>query len=95
MPFNNIAPVAISPRLRYPDKQEQLVLPRRSNFRLTEEGRQRLYTKVLLSHGVWSEALHVEMEIVLVFASTDESNFIKLCDPVRVFIAPKPIKKTL
>ncbi|OQR67888.1 integrator complex subunit 4-like [Tropilaelaps mercedesae] len=94
--LENVADVgAVRIRLRYPDKQEQLVLPRRSNFRPTDDGRQRLYTRVLLSHGVWSEALHVELGVVLAFASGDESSFIELCEPVRVFISPKPIKKTL
>ncbi|XP_022652711.1 integrator complex subunit 4-like isoform X2 [Varroa destructor] len=94
--LENVADVAaVRIRLRYPDKQEQLILPRRSNFRPTDDGRQRLYTRVLLSHGVWSEALHVELGIVLAFASGDESNFIELCEPVRVFISPKPPKKAL
>lgn len=98
-------------KVKYPDKQVQLILPRLADFRQLEEFKYRLYTTVLLSHGVWSEALHVEMGLVLDFADTDvaqskgsqktglglrlEDHTIELCKPVKVYIAPKPIKKGL
>ncbi|XP_003738452.1 integrator complex subunit 4 [Galendromus occidentalis] len=94
--LENVADTSlIRVRVKYPDKQEQLVIPRRSDFRQVENDRQRLYTKVLLSHGVWSEALHVEINIVLSFAGLNpsEDNFIELCKPVRVYVCPKPVKK--
>lgn len=97
--------------MKYPDKQVQLILPRLADFRQLEEFKYRLYTSVLLSHGVWSEALHVEIGLVLDFADTDvaqskgsqktglglrvEDHTIELCKPVKVYIAPKPIKKGL
>ncbi|KAL1427781.1 hypothetical protein MTO96_003125 [Rhipicephalus appendiculatus] len=58
-------------KVRYPDKQVQLILPRLADFRQLEDLKYRLYTTVLLSHGVWSEALHVEMGLVLDFADTE------------------------
>ncbi|XP_077516284.1 integrator complex subunit 4 [Amblyomma americanum] len=99
-------------KVRYPDKQVQLILPRLADFRQLEELKYRLYTTVLLSHGVWSEALHVEMGLVLDFTDTEtaapskgsssqrsglrvEDHTIELCRPVRVYIAPKPIKRGL
>ncbi|XP_075535942.1 integrator complex subunit 4 [Dermacentor variabilis] len=97
-------------KVRYPDKQVQLILPRLADFRQLEDLKYRLYTTVLLSHGVWSEALHVEMGLVLDFADTEvhskgaqrsglglrsEDHTIELCKPVRVYIAPKPIKRGL
>ncbi|KAH7986011.1 hypothetical protein HPB49_026163 [Dermacentor silvarum] len=41
-------------KVRYPDKQVQLILPRLADFRQLEDLKYRLYTTVLLSHGVWS-----------------------------------------
>lgn len=97
--------------MRYPDKQVQLILPRLADFRQLEDLKYRLYTTVLLSHGVWSEALHVEMGLVLDFTDSEaahskgsssqrsglrvEDHTIELCKPVRVYIAPKPIKRGL
>ncbi|KAH9369714.1 hypothetical protein HPB48_007681 [Haemaphysalis longicornis] len=98
-------------KVRYPDKQVQLILPRLADFRQLEDLKYRLYTTVLLSHGVWSEALHVEMGLVLDFTDSEaahskgsssqrsglrvEDHTIELCKPVRVYIAPKPIKRGL
>ncbi|XP_029845486.2 integrator complex subunit 4 [Ixodes scapularis] len=98
-------------KVKYPDKQVQLILPRLADFRQLEDFKYRLYTSVLLSHSVWSEALHVEVGLVLDFADTDaaqskgsqktglglrlEDHTIELCRPVKVFVAPKPIKKGL
>ncbi|XP_048522267.1 integrator complex subunit 4-like [Dendroctonus ponderosae] len=65
----------------------------------------RLLSSVLVSHQVWSEACNVEMNIALCVPEADigkrkssmDSNptMLDLCAPVRVSIAPKPIKKTL
>lgn len=98
-------------KVKYPDKQVQLILPRLADFRQLEDLKYRLYTTVLLSHGVWSEALHVEIGLVLDFSDTEaahskgaqksgfglkvEDQTIELCKPVKVYIAPKPIKKGL
>lgn len=45
---------AVCLQVRYPDKQVQLILPRLADFRQLEDLKYRLYTTVLLSHGVWS-----------------------------------------
>lgn len=65
----------------------------------------RLLSSVLISHQVWSEACSVEINVALYVPEADigkrksglESNptLLDLCPPVRVSVAPKPIKKTL
>lgn len=65
----------------------------------------RLLTTVLLSHQVWSEACNVEISIALAVPEADISkrktiadsmpSLIDLCKPVKVSVAPKPIKRTL
>lgn len=95
-------------KVKYPDQQVQLILPRLADFRLQGELQYRLYTSVLLSHSVWSEACHVEMNLVLDFSDTEastrnsqkntwwfkaEDNTIELCKSVKVIIFPKPAKK--
>ncbi|CAH1117828.1 unnamed protein product [Phaedon cochleariae] len=65
----------------------------------------RLLTSVLISHQVWSEACDVEINIALAIPEADigkrkvvvdsTPTLLDLCKPVRVSVAPKPIKKTL
>ncbi|XP_050295660.1 integrator complex subunit 4 [Anthonomus grandis grandis] len=65
----------------------------------------RLLSSLLVSHQVWSEACNVEINVVLCVPEADigkrksssESNpaLLDLCPPVKISIAPKPIKKTL
>ncbi|GBM31165.1 Integrator complex subunit 4 [Araneus ventricosus] len=95
-------------KVKYPDQQVQLILPRLADFRQQGELQYRLYTSVLLSHSIWSEACHVEMSLVLDFSDTEasarnsqkntgwlkaEDNTIELSKPVKVNISPKPAKK--
>uniref|UniRef100_A0A2L2YE14 Integrator complex subunit 4 n=2 Tax=Parasteatoda tepidariorum TaxID=114398 RepID=A0A2L2YE14_PARTP len=95
-------------KVKYPDQQVQLILPRLADFRQQGELQYRLYTSVLLSHSIWSEACHVEMSLVLDFSDTEvcarnsqrstgllkaEDSTIELCKPVKVNISPKPAKK--
>ncbi|CAH1100024.1 unnamed protein product [Psylliodes chrysocephalus] len=65
----------------------------------------RLLTSVLISHQVWSEACDVEINVALAIPEADigkkkiiaESTptLLDLCKPIKVSVAPKPIKKTL
>lgn len=65
----------------------------------------RLLTSVLISHQVWSEACDVEINIALAIPEADigkkktvidaTPTLLDLCKPVKVSVAPKPIKKTL
>lgn len=65
----------------------------------------RLLTSVLISHQVWSEACNVEINIALAIPEADigkrktvvdsTPTLLDLCKPVKVSVAPKPIKKTL
>lgn len=65
----------------------------------------RLLTNVLVSHHVWSEACNVEISIALAVPEADglkrkgsvdsSPTLLNLCKPVKVSVAPKPIKRTL
>lgn len=65
----------------------------------------RLLTTVLISHQVWSEACNVEISIALAIPDSDVTkrknstdsvlSLLDLCKPVKVSVAPKPIKRTL
>ncbi|VEN55059.1 unnamed protein product [Callosobruchus maculatus] len=65
----------------------------------------RLLTSVLISHQVWSEACDVDISIALAIPEADigkrktvadsAPTLLDLCKPVKVSVAPKPIKKTL
>lgn len=90
-------------KLRHPDQQVQLLLPRQSDLRLQniEQNDYRLKTIVLLSHQVWMEACNVEISLALLVPSSavcmhsplDDPCVIDLCKPTKVSIAPKPIKR--
>ncbi|KAF5275636.1 hypothetical protein FQA39_LY06748 [Lamprigera yunnana] len=64
----------------------------------------RLLTTVLISHQVWSEACNVEISIVLSVPEADilrkktaesPTCLLNLCKPLRLSVAPKPIKRGL
>lgn len=68
----------------------------------------RLITHALMSHEVWSEALHVEISIVLDLSAVEmeskrnikgtsdkDKNLVQLCDPVKVYVLPKAVKRGL
>ncbi|XP_066258718.1 integrator complex subunit 4 [Euwallacea similis] len=65
----------------------------------------RLLSSVLVSHQVWSEACNVEVNVAICVPEADigkkkcsldvNPTLLDLCAPVKVSIAPKPIKKTL
>jgi len=54
------------------------------------ENNWRLRTTILLSHGVWTEATQVEISICL---SVRPGTELDLCKPVKIFFAPKPVKR--
>lgn len=66
----------------------------------------RLRTSALVSHQLWSESSYVEIDLVLDVTEpevpcalkrwkgfTDDSFIINICQPVRVLISPKPVKR--
>ena len=108
--------------IRTPDLKTTLVTPKSSDFYEKDElGSFRLRTNALMSHNVWSEALHVEISIVLDFHDTmrsteigpvshgshssttnnrsgiEESGSIfrtvNLCEPIKVNVLPKPVRR--
>ncbi|KAK0085876.1 hypothetical protein PV325_004270 [Microctonus aethiopoides] len=98
-------PSTIRIKLRHPDQQVQLLLPKKADLRpQNSEGNDyRLRTTVLLSHQVWMEACNVEISIALLVPSTasyvpspnDDPCVLDLCKPTKVSIAPKPIKRAI
>ena len=91
--------------IQTPDQKIMLVTPKNTDFITKADGSKRLLTKALMSHQVWSEALHVEMRIVLDMkahslttssSSSQRNNFdnlIALCDPIKVSVLPKQAKR--
>jgi integrator complex subunit 4 len=106
--------------IKTPDQKLQLVTPKSSHFFSAREGGAhiRLLTEALMSHQVWSEAMHVEISIVLDLAASlsslsstsssssasskslskdhrhhIEKNIVHLCEPVKVYVLPKAVKR--
>lgn len=84
-------------KIKYPDQNVHIVMPRMRDLKkmMSESGKEisnnwRLRTNVLLSHGIWTEASHVEISLCL---SVKPSNELDLCKPVKILFAPKPIRK--
>ncbi|KAL3280766.1 hypothetical protein HHI36_003998 [Cryptolaemus montrouzieri] len=64
----------------------------------------RLLTELLISHQVWSEACNIDINIALAIPEADigrrkvmDSNqtLLDLCKPIKISVAPKPIKKNI
>ncbi|XP_029158303.1 integrator complex subunit 4 [Nylanderia fulva] len=96
-------PATLRIKLRHPDQQVQLLLPRQSDLRMQHSDQKdyRLRTTVLLSHQVWMEPCNVEISLALLVPSSsicthpplDDPCIIDLCKPTKVSIAPKAIKR--
>ncbi|KAL6254980.1 hypothetical protein P5V15_014323 [Pogonomyrmex californicus] len=96
-------PSTLRIKLRHPDQQVQLLLPRQSDLRMQQSNQKdyRLRTTVLLSHQVWMEPCNVEISLALLLPSAsicthsplDDPCVIDLCKPTKVSIAPKAIKR--
>lgn len=96
-------PATLRIKLRHPDQQVQLLLPRQSDLRVQHSDQKdyRLRTTVLLSHQVWMEPCNVEISLALLVPSSsicthsplDDPCVIDLCKPTKVSIAPKAIKR--
>lgn len=66
-------------------------------------GNLRLLTTVLISHQVWTEACFIDINIALAVPEADVARrrahsdssacLLDLCKPVKVCVAPKPVKK--
>ncbi|XP_034934524.1 integrator complex subunit 4 [Chelonus insularis] len=98
-------PGTIRIKLRHPDQQVQLLLPKKADLKPQnlDSNDYRLKTTVLLSHQVWMEACNVEISIALLVPSVnscthllnDDPCVLELCKPTKVTIAPKPVKRTI
>ncbi|CAH2262164.1 jg26811 [Pararge aegeria aegeria] len=97
-------PSALRVRVAYPDTRVHALVPPRDHLRpldhtnTNDDGTQnvRLLTKVLISHGVWTEPCGVDISVCLAVeegSSRDAAPLVELCRPVRVTVAPKPIKR--
>ncbi|KAG5321383.1 INT4 protein, partial [Pseudoatta argentina] len=96
-------PSTLRIKLRHPDQQVQLLLPRQSDLRMQQSNQKdyRLRTIVLLSHQVWMEPCNVEISLALLLPSSsictnpplDDPYVIDLCKPIKVSIAPKAFKR--
>ncbi|CAK1600107.1 unnamed protein product [Parnassius mnemosyne] len=97
-------PGALRVRVAYPDRRVHALVPPRDHLRpldhldTNDDGTQnvRLLTKVLISHGVWTEPCGVDISICLAVEETsgrEPAPLVELCRPVRVTVAPKPIKR--
>ena len=54
-------------QLRYPDSEEQLVVPTLTDFRQQNPQSHSIRTNVTLSHGLWTEPSYVELSIIAVY----------------------------
>ncbi|XP_063392691.1 integrator complex subunit 4 [Cydia fagiglandana] len=99
-------PAALRVRVAYPDRQAHALAPPRDHLRpldhhtTNDDGtvNVRLLTKVLISHGVWTESCGVDVSVCLAVdegAGRDAAPLVDLCRPVRITVAPKPIKRGL
>ncbi|XP_026764664.2 integrator complex subunit 4 [Galleria mellonella] len=99
-------PGALRVRVAYPDRRHHALAPPRDHLRPldhldhNEDGTQnvRLLTKVLISHGVWTDPCGVDITVCLavddaVGSARDAAPLVELSRPVRVTVAPKPIKR--
>ncbi|CRK98495.1 CLUMA_CG011852, isoform A [Clunio marinus] len=85
-------------KIKYPDQNVYIVVPRRRDLKkimpeseeVLEANTWRLRTNVLLSHGIWTETSQVELSICL---AVKPSNELELSKPIKIFFAPKPIRK--
>ncbi len=107
--------------IKTPDQKVQLVTPKPSHFFCPRAGSaHRLLTEAYMSHQVWSEAMHVEIGLVLDLSAAAtttgqsstssasgrnagassggnkdpaEKNVVYLCEPVKVNVLPKAVKR--
>lgn len=84
-------------KVKYPDQNIHIVAPRLRDLKkiTSENGSEvtnnwRLRTNILLSHGIWTETSQVELSVCLAVKPSKE---LELCKPVKIFFAPKPIRK--
>ena len=100
--------------IKTPDQKVALVTPKPTQVYPKEDEPKsyRVLTDAIMSHSVWSEALHVEISVVLDLTSAAnltsrkvgssgattgssgiEQDLIPLCQPVKVYVLPKAVKR--
>ncbi|KAK6195746.1 hypothetical protein SNE40_001107 [Patella caerulea] len=86
-------------QVKYPDQQQQLIIPCLSHWRKLSPLRHRLTTQVILSHALWSESCPVEISLVMKVAAIPgrktqkRPEHIELCKPVEILVLTKPSKR--
>ncbi|PIK44302.1 putative integrator complex subunit 4 [Apostichopus japonicus] len=92
--------------VKFPDSEVQLFNPRLSDFRQLGPMKYRILTEIYLTHGLWSEPCQIDLSVVMMYTpknlqktattnanNTSEKRTIPLCEPVKVFLMPKPPKR--
>lgn len=88
-------------QVKYPDMRTELIVPGPGNMHKLGPLRHRVFSQVLLSHSLWSEACEVEISLVLLPSRlgaghktvSNERLVVDLCDPVQILLAPRPGKR--
>ncbi len=85
--------------IQTPDQKIMLISPKSGDVIVKSDGSKRLLTKAVMSHQVWSEALNVELRLVLDVKNNSNSqrfnfdNLVSLCQPIKVLVLPKAAKR--
>lgn len=95
--------------VKFPDSEVQLFNPRLSDFKQLGPLKYRLMTEIYLTHGLWTEPCQIDVKVVMSYSpkllqkpgtaalassnNTNEKRTISLCDPVKVYLMPKPPKR--
>ena len=94
-PNHNLVKIAI----QTPDQKIILITPKPTDVIVKADGTKRLLTKAVMSHQVWSESLNVELRLVLdvkpnaTSQRTNFANLVSLCEPIKVLVLPKAVKR--
>ncbi|CAA9994439.1 unnamed protein product [Nesidiocoris tenuis] len=95
-------PTALRVRIHYPDHQTHFCVPTFNHLRpCGAVGDYRLLTKALVSHGVWSEACYIEISLGIELSESELAHraqygiepHLEICKPLKLYVAPKPVKR--
>ncbi|XP_050525128.1 integrator complex subunit 4 [Daktulosphaira vitifoliae] len=94
-------------KIKYPDQQTHLIMPRKNHLRLVNLSNESYYlldTNALISHrSEWSEACFVELSLAFDLTETEgalahvlpptQPCIVDLCKPVKLKVHPKPVRR--
>ncbi|XP_022098018.1 integrator complex subunit 4-like [Acanthaster planci] len=94
-------------QVKFPDCQVQLFSPKTSDFRSLSPLRHRLQMQVYMSHSMWSDPCQIQVSVVMTYNPdkiggnpvvrgadrASKQRTLNLCEPVKVFVMPRPAKK--